>query len=287
MKNDYIAETLLFLSEETRKNVIRRPGDYVGEDGLEYCGTCGKAKQMRMPEIAGIKIEYPIVYALCDCDRKEAENCERANKLVTLREKCFTGTKWYQYRFENDDHRGDPKPMKDARIYADNIEKMLKENYSMVFYGSYGVGKSFLLGCIANAVMEQGHSCLVTDFPTIISQMYDAQEKEAFLDSLCRGYDLLLIDDLFTEQQKEYPLSVVWSVIERRDKYELPIVYSTNVSLDFVTSHMKDDGTPLSRSLGRICSRIFKARPVECHGKDRRAAESLEKYRKMKELFGD
>ena len=47
-----------------------------------------------------------------------------------------------------------------AHWYVENWEKAKAENIGFLFWGGVGTGKSYLAGCIANALMEQEVSVL-------------------------------------------------------------------------------------------------------------------------------
>ncbi|MBR4318970.1 MAG: ATP-binding protein, partial [Oscillospiraceae bacterium] len=296
-------DVILAISEEVGKKSVDRPEDYTGTDGLRYCGVCGKAKETYLPDVKKITFteeedgtmkpvgEIPltdiIVNSLCDCDRKRDEELEKAQKLYELQSKCFPLIKlpsMIKKTFANDDHKGDPKPMQRAKTYADNFDAMLRENVSLIFYGTPGTGKSYATACIANAIIEQGYSCYMTSFPAIIRQIYNVENKDQYIQNLC-AVDLLIIDDLFKEHKNEYALSIVWQVIDARCTLELPMVLSTNTGKDNLRKYSgKDEG--MDATLDSIKSRLSEAWLVAYNGFDRRKRKSAEKHRNLKEILG-
>ena len=50
-------------------------------------------------------------------------------------------------------------------------EDAARKNIGLLLFGDVGTGKSFLAGCIANALLEQDVPVLMTNFPTILNRM--------------------------------------------------------------------------------------------------------------------
>ncbi len=53
-----------------------------------------------------------------------------------------------------------------ARFYVESWETMQAENIGYLFWGGVGTGKSYLAGCIANALMEKEIAVCMTNFAT-------------------------------------------------------------------------------------------------------------------------
>ena len=73
-------------------NQLRKPGDYVGEDGLLVCGTCHVHRQKIM-DVADPTPEDPnhtrkiTVTVLCKCEQEEMRKEEEAKKAAEDMEK--------------------------------------------------------------------------------------------------------------------------------------------------------------------------------------------------------
>ncbi len=65
----------------------------------------------------------------------------------------------------------------------------------LLLWGGVGTGKSFMAGCIANALMEQEVAVCMTNFARIMNELNNAfAGRNEVVDRLC-GYPLLVIDD--------------------------------------------------------------------------------------------
>lgn len=80
-------------------------------------------------------------------------------------------------------------------------------------WGPIGTGKSYIAGCIANALLNQEITVKMTNFNTIIDDMFPLEDKTEYINALSR-YELLILDDLGTERNSEYALGIVFSVID-------------------------------------------------------------------------
>ena len=96
-------------------------------------------------------------------------------------------------------------------------EDAARKNIGLLLFGDVGTGKSFLAGCIANALLEQNMPVLMTNFPTILNRMTGlfGSDRADFLANL-NAYDLLILDDLGAERGTEYALEQVFAVIDAR-----------------------------------------------------------------------
>ena len=142
------------------------PGDYTGEDGLLYCGKCRTPKQFRMeaPPLEGRLLPHP-----CHCEqerlaREAAEHEARRHRqaVADLKRRGFTDPTMRDWTFENDNGRNPQAGL--ARRYVEHWEDMRTDNIGCLFWGGVGTGKSYLAGCIANALMEKEIPVHMTNF---------------------------------------------------------------------------------------------------------------------------
>lgn len=104
-------------------------------------------------------------------------------------------------------------------------------------WGPIGTGKSYIAGCIANALLNQEITVKMTNFNTIIDDMFPLEDKTEYINALAR-YELLILDDLGTERNSEYALGIVFSVIDRRYRSGRPLTVTTNLPI----KQLKEDG---------------------------------------------
>lgn len=273
-----IIEQLEKKSEEASKP---ENGDFV-QDGLLYCGKCFTPKQCRIV-LFGVE-RTP--YCLCKCaaearDKEQAEykRREKLQEIQKLRRLGFPDVDMIRWTFDNDDGTNE-KLSTAARNYVANFEEMKKRGKGLLLFGKVGAGKTFAAACIANALIDSGVPCLVTNFARLvntISGMYDG--KQDYIDGLNR-FDLLVIDDLASERDTEYMGEIVQNIIDSRYRAGLPLIITTNLTAEELKH-------PSEIRKQRIYSRLFEmCVPVEVIHKDRRKEKLITDYDEMNELLG-
>lgn len=269
------------LEKLAAQSVRINEGDYI-VDGLWYCGMCNTPKQTRR-NILG-KIRTPMCLCKCEAERRDAIEAERKRleameNVKRLRRMGFPDAEMQKWTFANDDCSNE-KISKIAMKYVDNFSEMKSKGKGLMFYGSVGTGKTFISACIANALIDRGYPCLVTNFARLtntISGMYDG--KQQYIDGLDR-FALLVIDDLASERDTEYMGEIVQNIIDARYRAGLPLIITTNLT----SEELKH---PAEMRKQRIYSRLFEmCIPIEMTGKDRRKEKLKSDYKEMEDLLG-
>ena len=260
------------------------PEDYTGEDGLLYCGKCRTPKEAFFPadKIALFgRDRHP---AECDCQRAQRMEREAAeqqrkhrDKVEELKRRGFTDPAMREWTFANDNGRN--PQMKTARFYVEHWEDMKAGNIGYLLWGSVGTGKSYLAGCIANALMEKEISVRMTNFATILNDLAASFEgRNEYISRLC-SYPLLILDDFGMERGTEYGLEQVYSVIDSRYRSGKPLIATTNLTLEEL-QHPQD--TPHARIYDRLTSMCA---PVRFTGSNFRKETAQEKLERLKQLM--
>lgn len=265
--------------DQNSDSVLCSEAEYLGEDGLLHCSKCHKKTETKI--IHPFTREEKKVRCRCACktemddlrDRQEKEDLER-KRLV-----CFAETNMANWTFKNDDRKN--PPISDAMLkYANNFMEFKKDGKGLLLYGTVGTGKTYLAACIANRLIDQGYSVLMTNFARLSNQiqgMFDG--KQAFIDSLNR-YTLLIIDDLGVERKTEYMQEIVFNIVDSRYRSGLPFIITTNLTADEIK---KPQDVGYSRIYDRILERCH---PVEVAGASRRRQNVKESYFDVKEKLG-
>ena len=244
-----------------------RNGDYVGEDGMLYCGICNTRKTCRisLPPLPGTQSgKWKVVKCTCshELEARESREAARVYRMSVDRntKTAFPHADYKHMTFDADDMKN-----QDATEYARRFAETFNPENSMglVFCGERGAGKTFLSACIANYLLKRGFSVEMTNI-TRISQAVDATfEGRAEEIKRLMQLDLLILDDLGTERGTEYMLEHAFNIIDGRYKANKPMVISTNVTFD-------DMATESDIAKGRIYDRIIeKCFPVEMSGNRR------------------
>ncbi len=110
-------------------------------------------------------------------------------------------------------------------------------NRGLIIEGPIGSGKSYLLGCIANALIDKGlpfryivYSDLLQKIRSSYNQANSETDEQQIL-STVQQIPVLLIDDLGTEKATEFAATTLYQIIDKRYREEKPIIISTNYSI--------------------------------------------------------
>lgn len=259
-------------------------GDYI-KDGLLFCGKCHTQKQcfVNNPFEEG-KID--VRSCICKCKQAEMQAAEDARKRVELERRVkelrrvgFPDEDMQNWTFDRDDGMN-KKVGEVMRRYVEKFPEMRRSGKGLLLHGPVGTGKTFAAACVANALVDRGFPCLMTNFARLIntlSGMYDG--KQAYIDGLNR-FDLLVIDDLATEANTEYRNEIVFNVIDSRCRAGLPLIITTNLTGDQLKH-------PADTMKQRIYSRLFEmCIPFEIAGQDRRRKKLTEDYKGFADILG-
>lgn len=256
-------------------------GDYLGEDGLLYCGKCNTRKQTEI--VVFDKIKRP--YCLCKCEAEKREAADRERRRADFEKEVnrkrrigFPESDMQNWTFANDDMTNEPLTKAMLR-YSEKFPELRREGKGLLLYGPVGTGKTFAACEVANALIDKGYSVLVTNFARIVNTLQGLYEgKQEYIDSLNR-FDLLVLDDLGAERKSDFMQEQVYSIIDARYRSGRPMIITSNLSIQEMTGAK---GMGNERIYDRILERCF---PIEVAGKNRRSATMKAGYHDMKELL--
>ena len=209
------------------ERAINEPTDYLNEvENLMYCGKCNTPKQMKI-KVPFIK-DKDTVYCLCKCQQEEIDERNRQIELNRyygvvrdLRERGLKDKKMLEWNFNNDTTNSEN--IVKARRYVENFDKAKAENTGLLLWGDVGTGKSFVAGCIANALIEQEIPVAMTNFGFILADMMNLKiDKNEYIKNLNKN-TLLIIDDFGMERDTPFALEQIYNVIDSRYTASKPL----------------------------------------------------------------
>lgn len=134
-----------------------------------------------------------------------------------------------------------------AKNFCENFDN---EEKSLIFYGSTGLGKTFLSSCIAKEIMDKGKSVIYSRAARFFGMYEDYKfgrtEDKSLTDEIY-SCDLLIIDDLGTEAKNSMNLSFLFDVLSERTSSGKKIIINTNFDLGELAKNYSQ----------RFTSRIF------------------------------
>ena len=221
----------------------------------------------------------------CSCHRTEREKQEalisqkkHSDLVRRLKNEGFSDPAMLDWTFENDNVRS--PQMHHAHRYVEQWQTMRSENLGLLLWGGVGTGKSFLAGCIANALMEQEVPARMTNFARILNELNGSfSDRNEVVDKLCR-YPLLIIDDFGMERGTEYALEQIYNIVDSRYRSRKPLIVTTNLTLDEIRY-------PQDTAHARIYDRLLEmCVPISCIGVSFRKENAQEKLERLKSLIG-
>lgn len=122
------------------------------------------------------------------------------------------------------------KIFNDCRNYADNFSE---HSPSLFFFGGTGLGKTFLSSCIAKQLLSQGRNVVFGSILDIFRKIENEHFKgeEGNTAEIVKNAELVILDDLGSEFKTNFTNSVLYEIINYRLNLELPVIISTNLSM--------------------------------------------------------
>ena len=260
-----------------------REDEYLNEDSLICCSKCRTPRQKRI-EVAGKRMEPR---CMCTCQTADHEKREQERKhrefldmVERNRSVGLPDPELRKHTFEND-LGYNPKQIAIAQQYVQHWEEFLASSTGLLLWGNVGTGKSYIAGCIANALLDKGVPVIMTNFARLLNKLTDmySGDRNAYIDSF-KKFPLMIIDDLGMERDSEFAREQVFSVIDNRYRSQLPMIVTTNLSLE----ELKDT-TDLSRTriYGRVMERCL---PLRVNEQNIRELNQAAVLARAKQLLG-
>lgn len=158
--------------------------------------------------------------------------------------------------------------------YTTNPNKFIK---GMYIQGSFGVGKTYLLGAIANGLAEEGFRSTMLHFPSFAVEIKNAIGTNSVIEKIdsIKKSPVLMLDDIGADQLSSWLRDDVLGIIlQYRMQEELPTFFSSNLSLkdlltQYLTVNNRGEAEPLKAR--RIMERIiYLSKEYTMIGKNRR-----------------
>ncbi len=221
---------------------------YLGSDGELHCVICGERRTRTFSEASGPASRiFGGRHLRCACrcgiserDAEEAlvQQTLSRNEVERLRGESGIDREHADASFQTLDRTVDPSIVRAAERmegYADAFPEVLEKGYGIFLSGDFGTGKTHLMACTANRIIERWHCrVLFVTSARLIDRM--RMDREAMLSDL-RTVSCLLIDDIGTERyvgQNGVDLDArtqMADAIETRYASALPTVFSSNFTL--------------------------------------------------------
>lgn len=176
-----------------------------------------------------------ITAAQCDCLKKRMVRALYAQSGIEhLLETNHFGTLSYDY-YQGEDLEAFQNAVQTCR---DMVAHFNTTKDSILLYGTVGCGKSFLSGCVAKELMDQGFSVIYFS----ASQFFNTLHQNSLYNGCEELYnsDLVIIDDLGAELTNSFVTTALFSFLNERILREKSTIISTNLSLSELKERYSD-----------------------------------------------
>lgn len=172
----------------------------------------------------------------------------------------------------------EPSRLKVVSLAQDFIEQYTEKTRikGLYIYGPFGVGKTYVLGAIANELKDKGISSMLVYVPEFMRELKSAIHDQSLDEKLeaVKSVPILMLDDLGAESMTSWMRDdILGTILQFRMLENLPTFFTSNFNFDELKHHLtySQRGEIEELKAMRIMERIkYLATPVEMKGKNRR-----------------
>ena len=169
----------------------------------------------------------------------------------------------------------------DSRIRVVNMVLSFSEEYEagkqvkgMYLYGSFGVGKTYILGAIANEIAKKKIPSMLVYVPEFMRELKGSLHANSLEDKIdaVKKVKVLMLDDIGAEAMSSWIRDdILGSILQYRMLENLPTFFTSNFSMKDLQSHLsvtqRGEEEPVKSA--RIMERIKNlADPYELKGRN-------------------
>ncbi|WP_405102469.1 primosomal protein DnaI [Oceanobacillus sp. FSL H7-0719] len=245
--------------EEVNKSLIKLYEYKTQSKQCEHCSSYGECKNMIQgysPILQVVNNEIRIRYEKCHSrilHEKEQEQQKLVRSLYMPKE--ILGARLSD--IEKDNERTNAL----VKIYEFlNQAKTALPKKGLYLHGIFGVGKTFLLGALANELKKFNISSTIIYMPEFVREIKASLKDDSVNEKieLFKKADILMLDDIGAELQSAwFRDEILSSILQYRMMEGLPVFFTSNLDLKQLEEHLATtrSGTEKLKA-GRIIQRI-------------------------------
>ncbi|HLR62999.1 MAG TPA: primosomal protein DnaI [Lentibacillus sp.] len=165
--------------------------------------------------------------------------------------------------------------IRELLLFLENARTELPAR-GIYFHGPFGVGKTYLLGALANALKDYHISSMLIYMPEFVREMKSSIKDDSINEKInyFKTTDVLILDDIGAETQSAwFRDEILGSILQYRMMEKLPVFFTSNYSLKQLEEQLSitNRGGSETVKAGRIIERIKQvSKEVKLSGENRR-----------------
>jgi len=212
------------------------------------CRICGDTGIVSSGDVAWI----------CDCQRHNGNLQRQSGVAPELREHSFES---FKIEYYDGQHRERAlAALQAARNFTRDLSQR-KPCRGIMFTGDVGSGKTFLAAAVANELLNraiQAQFLVVPDFlddlrAALLHNSGDSREPDdvSLLRAVRQG-EVLILDDLGAHNYTEWTCNKLYSLLNFRLNYQLPVIITTNLKMSELDEYLGERTTSRIVQMCRI-----------------------------------
>jgi primosomal protein DnaI len=154
--------------------------------------------------------------------------------------------------------------IKKAKNFVESfIADPAKRHQGLYLYGDFGIGKSFLMGAMANELAIKGFVTTLLHFPSFLAELRDAMNFEkneigSKINAVKRS-EVLMLDDIGAESVTSWSRDdILLGIVQYRMQEQLPTMFTSNRDFKGLEEHLRFDnkGNDEPMQARRVMERI-------------------------------
>ncbi|KGP71729.1 primosomal protein DnaI [Pontibacillus yanchengensis] len=240
-------------------------------EGCPSLDECQNLVPGYSPSLHVTEKDVRLTYEMCPTKRQYQEQSEKRSFISSL----YMPKDILEARFKDLDPDDRYEAIRLAVNYTENVETE-KAQKGLYFHGRFGVGKTHILGAIANKLANKRISSYMIYMPELVREMKSSLQDNSLNEKIekFKTAQVLMLDDIGAESMSSwFRDEVLGSILQYRMMERLPVFFTSNYSLEDLEKHLMTNNRGEIEQLkaGRIIERIKAcSTPVEVIGQNRR-----------------
>ncbi|WP_077214201.1 primosomal protein DnaI [Bacillus dakarensis] len=282
LHDPHVRAFLIEHSDDLSKEIVDRSlmtlYDYGNQSkncaGCHSLSECNNLMKGYHPELVIRRGSIDIVYDRCPRKVMEDEK-KKSEKLIKSMHvpKDIINASFAE--IDTKDMEGRLEAVDRATAFVEKYQRDGNQK-GLYFYGKFGVGKSFLLGAIANELAKKKVSSMIVYFPELLRELKSSIADSSLNEKIetIKKQPVLMIDDIGAETMSSWTRDeVLGPILQFRMQENLPTFFSSNFDYEELEHHLtySQRGEQEKVKARRILERIkYLTDPVMVDGPNRR-----------------